>query len=769
MTPSKGLVAFCTFLLGLKEANGIFGLQRRLQGGAGVCSCIEDDSDSKESDGPPPGPNPPKRAWYWDAGGRRLEGHEVEFSGDVRKPGDSLFLCHCVNENDPMIAADSCGPWSTPIDGALSGKNLGTYDDIESAYQACENDFNCAGVTKNKDGKYEAREGPRVEDKGPAAEGAETYLYRPFQCRAPETGGVCMCAPDDDPSVDPCESGDGPPPGPNNPTESCDKPGPPHPSHSSDGPGPHPSHDGPSGDGPPGPGRRRLRGHKNNRNANEEVEVEEQAAVGGPASHSHSHSHDKPGPHDDEYTCQCVSPDDPNVSASSCGPWSGYIKGSLAGPIPGKYSTEREARHACEDFVKDCAGITRMKDGSWECRRGPAIDSKPDEMSVIYRPSECGPSPGFGTTSPSMSPTRPPTMSPTRTPVDAPTPQPVPDPTQPFQPTDEPTDPVTEVPTGSPTEDTAPEPSNSPTPTPTDLMDICYGIGSKGDCNAQAGCSWIGDDPNDQWNTGVCVEEDGNCEKFDHQHHCIHDPDCYWEWDEEAQQENPESTKGDCMSIEEHCAEQFPKHQCNHTFDCMWLEAGPDSEDPTQEGQCLRQDHICGQWHRRPNCEKDRACFWNAEAEECILKNPKPWPPPEDKSVRPEMGFSQYGRDYYYEANKKQPKGPKGKDARTKVEKKQDRLDKQKKRDGKEKKQDKKAKEKQDKKEKAKKERESKNKGIPQGKSVMDYCKDLSQKKCDARYCEWRLPTNKECKAPSPRQQAKGVLNICAYKDCYKK
>lgn len=51
----------------------------------------------------------------------------------------------------------------------------------------------------------------------------------------------------------------------------------------------------------------------------------------------------------------------------------------------------------------------------------------------------------------------------------------------------------------------------------------------------------------------------------------------------------------------------------------------------------------------------------------------------------------------------------------------------------------------------------------------MDYCKDLSQKKCDARYCEWRLPTNKECKAPSPRQQAKGVLNICAYKDCYKK
>merc|ERR1712241_288568 len=100
----------------------------------------------------------------------------------------------------------------------------------------------------------------------------------------------------------------------------------------------------------------------------------------------------------------------------------------------------------------------------------------------------------------------------------------------------------------------------------------------------------------------------------------------------------------------------------------------------------------------------------------------------------------------------------------------QDRLDKQKGREGKEKKQDKKKKQKESQKEKKKKERESKHKGIPEGKSVMDYCKDLTEKKCDARYCEWRLPSKKECKPPSPRKIALGdSLNFCAYPDCYKK
>merc|ERR1712173_301923 len=94
------------------------------------------------------------------------------------------------------------------------------------------------------------------------------------------------------------------------------------------------------------------------------------------------------------------------------------------------------------------------------------------------------------------------------------------------------------------------------------------------------------------------------------------------------------------------------------------------------------------------------------------------------------------------------------------------RRDKQKGREGKEKKQDKKKKQK----EKKKKERESKHKGIPEGKSVMDYCKDLTEKKCDARHCEWRLPSKRECKPPSPRKIALGdEINFCAYPDCYKK
>merc|ERR1719336_1952275 len=334
---------------------------------------------------------------------------------------------------------------------------------------------------------------------------------------------------------------------------------------------------------------------------------------------------------------------------------------------------------------------------------------------------------------PSLSPSASPTPRPTTPrPTEDPTPDPTRSPTErdfkplesfapsltpTFSPSPRPTTPrPTEDPTESPTPEETPapvEPTPAPTQSPTSIIHRCNAddLNTKGACNAEPGCSWIGGLPTDQWNTGVCVPEDGNCARYDHEHHCIHDPRCAWEPNDETRNHN-----GVCNFYDEHCLAAETPSDCEALVGCSW---------PVGGEECIVEDHLCTEKENQDDCLNDRACVWDGQ--NCDMK-------PNDQLEAMGRADKRAAKGKIHASKKAEEK------AKRHAEKHAQRKEKRK--DGKK---------------------------LPGGfKTVNEFCQSLEEKKCNKdKRCQIRLPSKKECTPPKQRQLDRGALNPCV-EGCYK-